>query len=183
MQLFQINQSEESSKITVNAHTTSCPLHQLSITTVSTLRIQHYLSVASSQLSLIFLCCRQIKRTRYWMLGIHLFSHYKAVFNLYYYIERRLNMYFYFIFLLKSNFRKILSFKLFIMTSKWEKREENTFSWNSLGLVLQHDSSFILRHLNTRYFYSKTSKKHFWKKYCLIKMSDWCFFEIFYLNI
>ena len=32
MQLFQINQSEESSKITINAHTTSCPLHELPIT-------------------------------------------------------------------------------------------------------------------------------------------------------
>ena len=37
MQLFQINQCEESSKITINAHTTSCPLHQLPITTASTL--------------------------------------------------------------------------------------------------------------------------------------------------
>ena len=32
MQLFQINQSEESSKITINAHTTSGQLHQQSIT-------------------------------------------------------------------------------------------------------------------------------------------------------
>ena len=32
MQLFQINQSEESSKITINAHTPSCPLHELPIT-------------------------------------------------------------------------------------------------------------------------------------------------------
>ena len=32
MQLFQINQSEESSKITINAHTTSFPLHELPIT-------------------------------------------------------------------------------------------------------------------------------------------------------
>ena len=32
MQLFQINQSEESSKFTINAHTTSCPLHELPIT-------------------------------------------------------------------------------------------------------------------------------------------------------
>ena len=32
MQLFQINQSEESSKITINAHTTSCPLHEQPIT-------------------------------------------------------------------------------------------------------------------------------------------------------
>ena len=39
MQLFQINQSEESSKITINAHTTCCPLHQLPITTASTLHI------------------------------------------------------------------------------------------------------------------------------------------------
>ena len=37
MQLFQVNQSEESSKITINAHTISCPLHQLPITTASTL--------------------------------------------------------------------------------------------------------------------------------------------------
>ena len=29
MQLFQINQSEESSKITINAHTPNCPLHEL----------------------------------------------------------------------------------------------------------------------------------------------------------
>ena len=35
MQLFQINQSEESSKITINAHTTSCPLHQLPITSAA----------------------------------------------------------------------------------------------------------------------------------------------------
>ena len=34
MQLFQINQSEESSKITINAHTPSCPLHELPITGV-----------------------------------------------------------------------------------------------------------------------------------------------------
>ena len=32
MQLFQINQSEESSKITINAHTRNCPLHELPIT-------------------------------------------------------------------------------------------------------------------------------------------------------
>ena len=32
MQLFQINQSEERSKITLNAHTTRCPLHELPIT-------------------------------------------------------------------------------------------------------------------------------------------------------
>ena len=34
MQLFQINQSEESSKITINAHTPNCPLHELPITGV-----------------------------------------------------------------------------------------------------------------------------------------------------
>ena len=39
MQLFQINQSDESSKITINAHTTCCPLHQLPIKTASTLPI------------------------------------------------------------------------------------------------------------------------------------------------
>ena len=39
VQLFQINQNKESSKITINAHTTSCPLHQLPITTASTLPI------------------------------------------------------------------------------------------------------------------------------------------------
>ena len=38
-QLFQINQSKESSKITINTHTTSCPLHQLPITTASTLQL------------------------------------------------------------------------------------------------------------------------------------------------
>ena len=32
MQLFQINQCEESSEITINTHTTSCPLHELPIT-------------------------------------------------------------------------------------------------------------------------------------------------------
>ena len=32
MQLFQINQREESSKIPINAHTPSCPLHELPIT-------------------------------------------------------------------------------------------------------------------------------------------------------
>ena len=37
MQLIQINQREESSKITINAHTNSCPLHQMPITTASTL--------------------------------------------------------------------------------------------------------------------------------------------------
>ena len=36
--LFQKNQSEESSKITINAHTTSFPLHQLPITSASTLK-------------------------------------------------------------------------------------------------------------------------------------------------
>ena len=39
MQFFQINQSEEISKITINAHTTSFPLYQLPITTASTLPI------------------------------------------------------------------------------------------------------------------------------------------------
>ena len=43
--LFQINQSEESSKITVNAHTTSCPLHQLPNTTASTLIILLHLNL------------------------------------------------------------------------------------------------------------------------------------------
>ena len=37
MQLFHINQIKESSKITINAHTTSGQLHQRSITTASTL--------------------------------------------------------------------------------------------------------------------------------------------------
>ena len=37
MQLFHINQIEESSKITINAHTTSGQLHQRSITTATTL--------------------------------------------------------------------------------------------------------------------------------------------------
>ena len=37
IQLFQINQSEESSKITINAHTIHGQLHQRSITTASTL--------------------------------------------------------------------------------------------------------------------------------------------------
>ena len=35
MQLFQINQSEESSKISINAHTTCGQLHQRPITTAS----------------------------------------------------------------------------------------------------------------------------------------------------
>ena len=43
MKLLQINQSEENSKITINAHTTSCPLHQLPITTASTLLFVSYL--------------------------------------------------------------------------------------------------------------------------------------------
>ena len=45
--LFQINQSEESSKITVNAHTTSSSqLHQRSITTASTLVEVFYIQKA-----------------------------------------------------------------------------------------------------------------------------------------
>ena len=39
MQLFQINQSEEISKITINVHTSSCPLHELPITTASALYV------------------------------------------------------------------------------------------------------------------------------------------------
>ena len=39
MQLFQINQSARSSKITINAHTTIGQLHQRPITTASTLLI------------------------------------------------------------------------------------------------------------------------------------------------
>ena len=42
-QLFQVYQSEESSKIIINAHTTICPLHKLPITTASTL-IGHLIS-------------------------------------------------------------------------------------------------------------------------------------------
>ena len=42
--LFQINQSEESSKITINAHTTSCPLRQLPITSAA-----HYNRIYSTQ--------------------------------------------------------------------------------------------------------------------------------------
>ena len=42
-QLLKINQSEESSKINVNAHTTSCPLHQMPITSAA-----HYNHIYSS---------------------------------------------------------------------------------------------------------------------------------------
>ena len=55
MQLFQINQSEEISKITINAHTTSCPLHQLPITTASTLPIT--LLLASLMVVIILSLC------------------------------------------------------------------------------------------------------------------------------
>ena len=41
--LFQIYQSEESIKITINAHTNSCPLHQLPIKTAYTLPTLDYL--------------------------------------------------------------------------------------------------------------------------------------------
>ena len=42
MRLFQVNQSEESSKITINVHTTSGQLHPLSITTASTYSNKDY---------------------------------------------------------------------------------------------------------------------------------------------
>ena len=40
--LFQIYQSEESIKITINAHIISCSLHQLPITTAFTLLCRHH---------------------------------------------------------------------------------------------------------------------------------------------
>ena len=40
--LFQINLSEDGCKIIINTHTTSCPLHQLPVTTASTLLIAEF---------------------------------------------------------------------------------------------------------------------------------------------
>ena len=55
MQLFQINQSEESSKITINAHTTSCPLHEQPITWAA-----HYMSCPlPMEYSIFYVICQK----------------------------------------------------------------------------------------------------------------------------
>ena len=62
--LFQINQCEESSKITINAHTTSCPLHLLPITTASTLGILFVANIRKNEwmvvLKVVWVNCGQV---------------------------------------------------------------------------------------------------------------------------
>ena len=68
MQLFQINQSEESSKITINAHTPSCPLHELPITWAAHYRwITLYYDVEDKERHCGVIChCRYRTRDVQW---------------------------------------------------------------------------------------------------------------------